>query len=236
MNRSTAVQESGRVLDFAYSFGAGSVARSLLSDERNYRFIALQPIFDRSGGVFGYEALARSGRSNCFTDDPRTATRRLISDWLFDRFDRLTSGKPAFLNCSREDLLGGLRLPLCPPIVLEVLETVNADEEVVAACQKLKRRGHKIALDDFQICEQNEGLIPLADYVKIDFRLSNHEERREILYSLSGRRIQFVAEKIETVEEMNEAQDEGFHLFQGYYLGRPTVLSKRKSGSGRSVL
>jgi len=233
MNRSTAVHESGRVLDFAYTFSTGSVARCLLSDERNYRFIALQPIFDRSGGVFAYEALARSGRSNCFTDDPRTATRRLIGDWLFDRFDKLTSGKPAFLNCSREDLLGGLRLPLCPSIVLEVLETVEADEEVVAACRKLKRRGHKIALDDFQLCEHNERLIPLADYVKVDFRLSNHEQRREILRCLKGQAIQFVAEKIETMEEMDEARDEGFHLFQGYYLGCPTVLSKRKSGSGR---
>jgi EAL and modified HD-GYP domain-containing signal transduction protein len=37
-----------------------------------------------------------------------------------------------------------------------------------------------------------------------------------------------VAEKIETAEEFEIALEEGFQLFQGYYLGRPKVFSKRE--------
>jgi c-di-GMP-related signal transduction protein len=35
-----------------------------------------------------------------------------------------------------------------------------------------------------------------------------------------------VAEKIETNDEFEMALEEGFRLFQGYYLGRPKVFSK----------
>jgi c-di-GMP-related signal transduction protein len=38
-----------------------------------------------------------------------------------------------------------------------------------------------------------------------------------------------VAEKIETNEEFEMALGEGFGLFQGYYLGRPEVFSKRRA-------
>jgi EAL and modified HD-GYP domain-containing signal transduction protein len=73
-----------------------------------------------------------------------------------------------------------------------------------------------------------ESLIRLADYVKVDFRLSGKEERREIIRRLKTSTTTLVAEKIETNEEFETARGEGFQLFQGYYLGRPKIFSKRK--------
>ena len=197
-------------------------------DACDSRFFALQPIFDRQREIFGYEALARSGWDNRFTGDSDTATELMIANRVLHKFDELTGGRRMFVNCTREALVRGLLTLLPPSIVLELLETVESDEEVLGACSRMKALGYQIALDDFRKSEKTEGLIALADYVKVDFRLSCKQERSEIIRHLSGNAAMLVAEKIETVEEFEIAIEEGFQLFQGYYLGRPKVFSKRE--------
>jgi c-di-GMP-related signal transduction protein len=196
------------------------------SDACDHRFLALQPIFNRQRKIFGYEALSRSGWDNQFTGDSDTATKMMVGDWIFYGLDQLTGGRRTFLNCTREALVRGLLTLLPPSTVLELLETVEPDKEVLAACRRMKALGYQIALDDFQHCERMEGLIALADYVKVDYRLSCKEERREIIRRLKRNAATLVAEKIETNDEFEMALEEGFRLFQGYYLGRPKVFSK----------
>ena len=192
----------------------------------DFRFLALQPIFDRRREIFGYEALARSGWDNRFTGDSDTATKLMIGQRMLHRFDELTGGHRTFVNCTREALVEGLLTLLPPSTVLELLETVESDKEVLVACRRMKTLGYQIALDDFQQSEKTEGLIALADYVKVDFRLSCKQERSEIIRCLRRNAATLVAEKIETAEEFEIALEEGFQLFQVYYLGRPKVFSK----------
>ncbi len=152
----------------------------------------------------------------------------MIRDWMSHGLGDLIGGCRTFLNCTREALVAGLLTLLPPSTVLELLETVEPDKEVLAACRKMKALGYQIALDDFRHCEKMEELIALADYIKVDFRLSCKEERREIIRRLKRNTATLVAEKIETNEELEMALGEGFRLFQGYYLGRPTVFSKHR--------
>jgi c-di-GMP-related signal transduction protein len=198
------------------------------SDACDQHFLALQPIFNRQRKVFGYELLSRSGLDNRFTGDSDAATNMMVGDWMLHGLDELTGGCRTFLNCTREALVRGLLALLPPSTVLELLETVEPDREVLAACRRMKALGYQIALDDFRHCEKLEELIALADYAKVDFRLSSKEERREITRCLKRNATTLVAEKIETNEEFEMALGEGFRLFQGYYLGRPEVFSKRK--------
>lgn len=204
------------------TFGMDSSDPDLYSS----RFLALQPIFDRGREIFGYEALARSGWDNQFTGDSDTATRLMIGDRILHRFEELTRGHRIFVNCTREALVRGLLTRLPPSTVLELLETVESDNEVLVACRRMKALGYQIALDDFQQSEKTNGLLALADYVKVDFRLSCKEERGEIIRCLERNTMTLVAEKIETSEELESAFEEGFQLFQGYYLGRPKIFSK----------
>jgi len=193
------------------------------------RFIARQTIFDRSRGVYGYELLFRSGWDNCFRGDTDDATRKMIADGALYGFHELTNGAPSFVNCTRESLVNGLVTLLPNTTVLEILETVVGDEEVLEACSQYKKMGYKLALDDFQICEGVEGLVALADYIKVDFRLSDAAERQKILAMLKGRNVIMVAEKVETEQEFQAALAEGFTLFQGYFFCRPTVFSKKRA-------
>jgi EAL and modified HD-GYP domain-containing signal transduction protein len=200
-----------------------------LLDPDRHHFLARQAIFDQMGELYGYELLFRLGWHNHFTGDPDAATQTIVDNWLLHGFEELTGGFPSFLNCTREALVTGLVTLLpSPSTVLELLETVEPDEEVVSACRRLKRIGYGIALDDFQFSKKMEPLVDLADYIKIDFRLPR-SHRRNTLRQLEGWGVILVAEKIETEEEINIAFEEGFELFQGYFFGRPNIFSRRKT-------
>ncbi len=194
-----------------------------------YRFIARQAIFDRSRKVHGYELLCRSGWENHFTGDSEEATRMMIADCGLYGFNELTRGGHGFINCTRESLVSGLVTLLPNSMVLEILETVEPDREVLEACLRYKKLGYKIALDDFRITEMTREWIALADYIKVDFRLSNQEERQTIIASVRGTKVCLLAEKVETEAEFEIAVAEGFELFQGYFFCHPTVFSKKRA-------
>ena len=192
-----------------------------------HRFLARQPIFDLKSGIFAYELLFRTGWENCFRGESDAATRMMVDNWLLFGFGDLTQGAHTFLNCTRESLVEGLVTLLPKSTVLELLETIEPDEEILSACRTFKAQGYQIALDDFQHSDRMEGLVELADYIKIDFRLSDRDERRNLRRLLAGSNARLVAEKVETAAELKIAIDEGFELFQGYFFCRPTVFSKR---------
>jgi EAL and modified HD-GYP domain-containing signal transduction protein len=73
------------------------------------------------------------------------------------------------VNLTREFLVGELPVPFDPgQTVLEVLETIEVDDEVEAGVRRLAAAGYRIAIDDFVWGTPAERLLPLADYVKLD--------------------------------------------------------------------
>ena len=198
-------------------------------------FIARQPIFDRAEVVTGYEILFRSGPENRFiaTDRSLAASQGLERTVMSFGFDELVAGKTAFVNLSRELLLAG-QYTLLPASrsVIELLETIDPDPAVVAACRRLKASGYRMALDDFQYRPSMEPLLDLADIVKIDFRDSNHRTA-EILDLIRRPTCTLLAEKVETREDHDLAQRLGFELFQGYFFCRPEMFHRRAPAPSR---
>ena len=205
----------------------GQVTEARVSEPR--RFVARQTISDRHRDVYGYELLFRSGWDNCFRGDTDDATRKMIADGALYGFQELTNGAPSFVNCTRESLVNGLVTLLPNTTVLEILETVEGDQEIVDACAHYKSLGYRLALDDFQMHEGMEGLMELADFIKVDFRLSDARERAGILSLFKGRKVTLLAEKVETEQEFQTAMTEGLTLFQGYFFCYPTVFSKKRA-------
>ena len=122
-----------------------------LSLPRPSCFVARQPILDRSGGVYGYELLARSGNGNIFDgSDPTAATCRTIDTSLLIGTNSLTEGRRAFINCTREILLSDMVTVLPSKVcVLEILEDVEPDREVLERCRSLRKSGYTLAMDDY---------------------------------------------------------------------------------------
>ena len=183
----------------------------------SHRYFAFQPILTLRKRVIGYEALFRAGWEDVFSGHSNTATLIMIDNWLLYGFEDLTGNSPTFLNCTREALVSGLLTMLPRWAVFEILETVEPDEEVLKACRNLKALGYRISLDDFESPDKMDGFLELADFIKIDFRLSNFQERARLVKLLKGTGATLIAEKIETEDEFRMAAWEGFELFQGYY-------------------
>ena len=194
------------------------------------RYLARQPILNARGLVHAYELLFRNGIANSFPGgDLEMASRTVVDDAVIFGLEELSSGLPAFVNCTAEVLTGELAGVLPPNLtVLEILETVEPTPALIAACRNFKAQGYHIALDDFVWDPKLAPLVELANYIKIDFLGSTPAERQEILRQVRGHTAKLVAEKVETAEDHRQAVREGFSLFQGYYFCRPVMMEKRK--------
>jgi EAL and modified HD-GYP domain-containing signal transduction protein len=72
---------------------------------------------------------------------------------------------------------------LLPPdkVVIEIQESVPADAEVLAACQRLKEKGYSLALDNFAPRDPRESLTPCADFIKVDIRRHEPEQNSALV-------------------------------------------------------
>ncbi|HZZ17523.1 MAG TPA: HDOD domain-containing protein [Candidatus Sulfotelmatobacter sp.] len=191
------------------------------------RFVARQPILTADEKVFGYELLFRDGIENFFSvTDADAASRSALNTSMLIGLDVLCDGRRAFVNCTREVLLNDY-VTLFPSsqTVVEVLETVPADNEVLEACRRLKEAGYTIALDDFAVNDPRESLTDLADIIKVDLRATAAAEAAAMVKRYGPGRCRMLAEKVETREEFSGAQKDGFLYFQGYFFRRPEILT-----------
>jgi len=192
------------------------------------RFMARQPIFDRRLRVYAYELLFRSGPENYFQSSPDAAPS-VIADsiTLFD-LQTLIGHARAFVNVDELALrLGAPRLLPPDRVVVEILETVAASDEVVSLCRELRDAGYLLALDDFVDEPSLAPLVQLVHFLKVDFRLLDHDGRARIASKYAKDGISLLAEKVETEDELAEARSLGYAYFQGYFFCKPSMLETR---------
>jgi c-di-GMP-related signal transduction protein len=195
-----------------------------------FRFVARQPILNREQQVFGYELLFRDGIENFFrASDMEAAARSTLDSSLLMGFDVLCDGHRAFINCTRDLLLkDGITLLPAEQTVVEILEDIEPDDLVIAACERLRVAGYMIALDDYVANDPREPLTPLADIIKVDFERTTPAERAELVKRYGCPKRHMLAEKVETRDQFDTALHDGFVYFQGYFFRRPEVLKTRE--------
>lgn len=164
------------------------------------KFLARQPIFNADKVVYAYELLFRSGPQSFFDGSHADAAAASTVDNLFlFGIERLTQGRRAFLNCTRDFFLRDFPSTLPPDrVVLEVLETIQPDEEIVAACRRLKNACCLIALDDFQESPAWLPLTELAAFIKIDLLASSELEQQRLACAFAKKDVRLIAEKVES--------------------------------------
>jgi EAL and modified HD-GYP domain-containing signal transduction protein len=199
-------------------------------DPRQSIHIARQPIMDAKRRVSGYELLYRAqGTDRVCTTAGDLAAARVVTDALLAiGLDALTGGLPAFLNFTRELLLEDTAALLPPKsVVIELREDIVVDEPVIAAVQELKEKGYTIALDDFSADSGAEALLQYAKYVKLDVLGTAPILWQPLAHRLASLKLHVVAERVETVDVVDQARDAGCTLFQGYYFCRPSTTSAK---------
>ena len=198
------------------------------------RFVARQPILNIRREVVGYELLFRTGWENCFSGEREPAALQTLDNYVYMGLESLSGKRLAWVNCTRETLVDKLVTVLPPKgTVLEILETVEPNEELVAVCKELRAMGYVFALDDFLPRPEMKPLLEIASYIKVDFQTCDAGLRKQIHEMTRGRGIALVAENIRDQRDFNGARDEGYKYFQGYFFCRPTILANREIPANR---
>jgi len=199
-------------------------------------FMARQPILNRDLKVFGYELLFRNGAENYFRPvDGDLATKSLISDAVhLHDIESLSDGRKCFINFTRNALLSELYTMLPPPTtVVEILETVELDEELLLACHRVRKQGYMLALDDYVLEPRFEPLLPLIDLLKVEFPALTELQHYAVVASAEKFGFELLAEKVETPEQYDLARRHGYHYFQGYFFCKPQMLRARRLPQSR---
>ena len=211
------------------------MANSQQSDDiLSSTIVARQPIFDKSNQIWGYEVLFRSADGvtpdQIENFDDCIATRSVLSDGLNLIYPSIGPKQRLLINFPAV-LLEDRTAKLLPKdkVVVEILETVEPTPEVLEAVAELKSEGYMLAIDDFVGQEELLPFIKYVDLVKVEVQNADAAWLKKTVQGiLKIKKVRLLAEKIEDKEMLEECQNAGFTLFQGYYFSRPEIRRGKK--------
>lgn len=197
-----------------------------------FSYVARQAIYNIEKRVFAYELLFRNGDSNCFPDmSPDEATSSMIANsHLTIGIEDITFNKPAFINFHKDTLLYRFPSTLDPlSVVIEIVETVEVNDELVQACKHIRDLGYQLALDDYDFSPRWDIFLPFVHYIKVEVEEIEKQGEAAVakIQSFNAQGIKVIAEKVETHEQFERFKAMGVKLFQGYFLARPEMIRHR---------
>ncbi|GIM48528.1 hypothetical protein DNHGIG_40770 [Collibacillus ludicampi] len=223
-------------------------------------FPMYQPIvhFEYPQNVFGYEDTIRgrawNGRiispAKLFAwaeeDDEISKLDRYARQIAMQKAEGLPDHKLLFLNCHGESLKEGHvfeaieNYRFTDRIVLEITEQTRIDDihHIQGVLKDLRKRGMKIALDDFGAGFSNFWLIEALEphFVKLDKILTAHVDQTQqacrviegmVLFAEKTKTI-LIAEGIEREEQADILRELGIQYGQGFYFGYPFEVSEKR--------
>jgi c-di-GMP-related signal transduction protein len=198
-------------------------------------FVARQPVLTADQKIYGYELFFRDGLKDYVAkDDANPGSRSTLDIAMLTGLDVLCDGQLAFVTCTPDDLRMD-RVALLPSAqtVVQISKAGAPDESVVAACQRLKKAGYLIALDDFGMDDPRESLVGLTEIMKVDVSRTPAAQCAALLKRYAGSVCQMLATKVETPREFVAARKAGFHYFQGFFFRKPEFLPTAQMPASR---
>lgn len=167
---------------------------------------------------------------------PEESTASVLSGLFELGIDNISSNKKSFINFNYQSLFSdSIELIHPEDLVIEVLENTKVDDQLTERLTELKKKGYRIALDDFIEDIERFPLVSSASMIKFDLiRTPLSTIKKEVEYAIANRKI-IIAEKIETMEEFEEAKEMGFHLFQGYFFQKPNIIGQSNNKKSPSI-
>jgi EAL and modified HD-GYP domain-containing signal transduction protein len=195
--------------------------------------VGRQAVYDSSRCLVGYELSFRTPLTACVEtgeqgETGEQMTSRLLSA-TFGTFglEGIADGKPVFIRLTRGFLTGMLPIPVEPnDVIIEVTDQVIVDRELLLGLSELKQAGYRIAVDNHGDIGRSV-LVELADFVKIDINSLSPLVVPGLVQSTRSSGATLVATKVRDADELDRCAMLGFELFQGLYLSRPAVMSRR---------
>lgn len=199
-------------------------------------FVARQPIFDAQGTVQAYELLFRTGPLAGATEaELQQATLRVLDTaFLLHGIQELTGGLPAFLSFSTSTIIE--EYPFMFPsdaIAVQLGPGLRLTDSVMDVLGRLARRGYSLVLTDFCAFPRvPDPLLELVDIIKVDCSEVDERQMMAVARALKDRAV-MVAENLDTQIGWRFAQELGFTLFQGRFLGTAEAIESPDLNTGK---
>lgn len=197
----------------------------------NHQLFAVQPIYDREQRIFAYELLYRSDSGlNALDVGEEIATSELIYNLCTGVAEHVEHfQQPVCINVTADFLLSKAFLPIDPQfVIIELVERITPTPELIQAIESWIQAGFRFALDDFEFLPSWEPLVRLASIVKVDVEKTTLAEASRFFRTTDAPNTLWLAEKVEDQHTYQSFKNLGFHLFQGYYLAKPKLITGRR--------
>lgn len=195
-------------------------------------FLARQPIFDGHGALHGYELLHRRddvGGADVGAGEDQMSSEVIVNAFLSIGIARIIGDAMAHVNFSRQLLLDGMYRMLSPQqVAIELLPSVEPDDDVVAACIELVQAGYLLVLDHFEYRPAMEPLLAIASIVKVDVLDTPTEQLAATVERLRTWPVRLLATRVETPAMKEQCTALGFQLFQGFFFSRPELVKHKE--------
>lgn len=179
-------------------------------------FVSRQPIFDRNGAVFGYQLVCREDADSVFSRPGGNVAQTLEQSLAFMGLESLANGKRVFVNMTYDALVSGA-VPAFRPeqAIVEIPEEGHDDEQLLAACARLKDAGYELALP--QNVDPSGPVLRLISYAKLDAALAKDPEVVQIVREMESAGIKVLGENVETHDDFGRCRQAGFSLLRGFF-------------------
>ncbi|MDR4652361.1 MAG: HDOD domain-containing protein [Nitrosomonas sp.] len=204
-------------------------------------FLGKQPILDRNQKLIAYELFFRSNERDekaDFSNDLTATANVIVNAYGHFGIQNILGEQRGFINVNRELILSDI-VELLPSnhVVLELKSTDKFDDELIAKCKELKKRGHQCALDSVvTLNDEIQRILPVINIVKIDVSKLDKENLASLVSQYKRWPVLLLAEKVETPELAKECLALGFEMFQGYYFAKPENISGKRADPGKLSL
>ena len=191
-------------------------------------YIARQPIFDSDQNIAGYELFYRDSSGNAArVTNGDAATTRVLTDavTLFGLL-HLTNGRPAFITFTPGLIMDDFVLKADPEIVLvQITGNTRINERMEAKLRALKDAGYALVLKNYTGQRYLREYLNLFDIIRVNFRATNQPLQKTVRYNHGRPDTNFIADQLERYEDFYKARHMKYHFFQGFYWGRPEMIS-----------
>jgi EAL and modified HD-GYP domain-containing signal transduction protein len=189
-------------------------------------FIARQPILNSSKKTFGYEVLYRNSSKNKYDqENPEEATLKVLVD-LFTNYgiNYIGKGLPVFINIPLDTLKRAIPPTPKESVFFELSQQDIDSQKDFAFLRELFHSGFNLSHEGTDL--PHPSIINFFKVIKIDFTATPKDKRYMIPKYITPN-ILLIAHKVEDRKIYEEALEEGYKLFQGFYFSKPETLSKK---------
>lgn len=203
-------------------------------------YLGRLPILDSKQNLVAYELLFRSDQHNevTVTDNSAASANVIIDTYGQLGIENVIGKRRGFIKVDTELLMHDAICMLPKKhVVLEILKSVEINDEIIHRCTFLKQKGYQLALSTVvQLDNRYDRIMPLINVVKINITALNQYDLISLIKKLRRWPVLFLAEKVESQEMAKNCIALNFQMLQGFYFAKPEIISGKRIDPSKLAL